>query len=99
MNIFTFEHAGGADLHIKSIEVKLSQACEPIIGTIARMAYSNDGMFGTGFLGDIKEDVIEPKVRDIVPDPTTEEIKYKSGLPDCSFMKVLTDSRASPEEE
>ena len=57
MTYFTFEHTGGADLHISSIEVKLSQACEPLIGPIARMAHTYEGS-NTGFLGDIKDNVI-----------------------------------------
>ena len=88
-------------LIVKAIKVRLSQACEPAIGTVARMSYTFD-RYGEGFLGDIKdEEIVVPKVRRYEQDPNEEErteIQYHSGLPDCKFLQVEVEGKASNDD-
>jgi len=62
MTILKFKHKGGSELRIKNIIVRLTQSCEPVLGTIARMGYT-EGRDG-GFMGDLHDsDMKNIKVR------------------------------------
>ncbi len=94
MASFKLTHKAGHPLKIKSIDLVLSQSCDPFEGVFGRLSSSMDDEendFGNNF-----DDLVEINVQRLkTPEELKKypEVEYLSGLPETQFRSVEIEGR------